>query len=94
MSASEIGRSEPVLSASEIGRSEPVLSPEGEIGRQRRAYARKARSGEHIAGAKREKRRIFVVFCGGWVIKMAGGGADVCVVRSVGYWWIDELIRD
>lgn len=23
---------------------------------------------------------------------MAGGGADVCVVRSGGYWWIDELI--
>ena len=45
----------------------------------------------------RRKKRKKAHFCGvlwGRVIKMAGGGADVCVVRSVGYWWIDELIRD
>ena len=45
----------------------------------------------------RRKKRKKAHFCSvlrGRVIKMAGGGADVCVVRSVGYWWIDELIRD
>ncbi len=67
-----------------------------------RGQNRAAATGVCAQGTKwrahsRRKKRKKAHFCGvlwGRVIKMAGGGADVCVVRSVGYWWIDELIRD
>ena len=70
--------------------------------RSERQRNRAAATGVCAQGTKwrahsRRKKRKKAHFCGvlwGRVIKMAGGGADVCVVRSVGYWWIDELIRD
>ena len=73
--------------------------PRARIERQRN---RAAATGVCAQGTKwrahsRRKKRKKAHFCSvlrGRVIKMAGGGADVCVVRSVGYWWIDELIRD
>ena len=66
-------------------------------GRNRAAATGVCAQGTKWRAHSRRKKRKKAHFCGvlwGRVIKMAGGGADVCVVRSVGYWWIDELIRD
>ena len=66
-------------------------------GRNRAAATGVCAQGTKWRAHSRRKKRKKAHFCSvlrGRVIKMAGGGADVCVVRSVGYWWIDELIRD
>ncbi len=66
-------------------------------GRNRAAATGVCAQGTKWRAHSRRKKRKKAHFCGvlwGRVIRMAGGGADVCVVRSVGYWWIDELIRD
>ena len=66
-------------------------------GRNRAAATGVCAQGTKWRAHSRRKKRKKAHFCSvlrGRVIKMAGGGADVCVVRSVGYWWIDELISD